>query len=52
MDREEVHTRTKDKVLTDVILKSPVDEYEIRFRRTAGFAALALLVLLAIAIAL
>jgi hypothetical protein len=49
MDREEAHTRTKDKVLTDLVLKSPIDEYQARFRRKAGLAVLAMVALLAIA---
>ena len=52
MDREEVRTRTKDRILTDVVLNSPVDEYQARFRRRAGMAMVAALIVLMAAVAL
>jgi hypothetical protein len=45
----EVHTRAKDRVLTDRVYESPVDQYQARFRRRAGIVVLVLL-LIAIAV--
>jgi hypothetical protein len=46
MATEVVHTKTKDRTLTDNVYESPVDEYEIRARRKLAWIALAVFLLL------
>ncbi len=48
MSSNQVQTRTKDRVLTDRVYESPVDEYQLSFRRRVAVIGVAVILLLAI----
>lgn len=48
MTSEEVSTITKDRILTDRVHESLVDQYEVRFRRKLSVVALGIFLLLAL----
>lgn len=52
MASEVTHTRTKDRILTDAVYKSPVDQQEMRMRRVIGLVILGIIVLLLAALIL
>ena len=48
MTDEEVSTITKDRILTDRVHESPVDQYELRVRRKLSMVAFGIVLLLAL----